>query len=431
MNILKGASVAFVLKIFSSLASLCLNYIIAKSFVPELAGDFFIVLTVIFVFGQISRFGTDNYLVKQISQTRAPMEAKTIVSSCLFAVWILSLVFSLLVYLTANQIGCFFSSSSIGTVLRYSSICICCYALSNSISFVFQGMKKVVLYIIGINLLQVFFTCIAVIVLLSLPEIQSEVVLGCSLLIGFSISLIVQVFFFSKYKVFSFKNINLNAAYNSFKLTFPLLLMAIFQLISVWSGQIIIGKYLTGADVASYTIAHRIAMLTSFILVAVNSIVAPTLARFHSEGNIQGIRDTVQGVSVLSIIAATPIVLLLMIYPSLFLSVFGEHYKEASFVLVILAVGQWFNVATGCVGYVLQMCSYYKTIMVLNFMACLFSILSGILLVSSIGKEGAAYSNAATVILLNIFSVLLVKKYLGFYSISLNVKKLKYVLAKV
>ena len=50
----------------------------------------------------------------------------------------------------------------------------------------------------------------------------------------------------------------------------PLFFMMLMGMLIQYSGQIISGIYLSASDVAYFSVAQRISMLTSFVLIAVN-----------------------------------------------------------------------------------------------------------------------------------------------------------------
>src|SRR5699024_12296301 len=54
---------------------------------------------------------------------------------------------------------------------------------------------------------------------------------------------------------------------------------------------IMLGIFSTKAQVGIYNVAYKVATLTSFILIAVNAIAAPTIAELYHEGKIEELQQ--------------------------------------------------------------------------------------------------------------------------------------------
>ena len=65
----------------------------------------------------------------------------------------------------------------------------------------------------------------------------------------------------------------------------PLLVVNSMTLILGWTDVLVLGIWRGAAEVGIYGIAMRLAVLTAFILSAVNVVVAPQFAALHAEGN--------------------------------------------------------------------------------------------------------------------------------------------------
>ena len=122
-----------------------------------------------------------------------------------------------------------------------------------------------------------------------------------------------------------------------------------------WSAPIIIGVFLVAEQVAFFSVAQRIALLTSFILMAVNLVVAPKFSAFHAKGDEHGIRKTALFSVRLLVLSALPIVLFMLFFPEFLMSLFGDEFKQGALILQILVLGQTVNVITGSVGFLLMM----------------------------------------------------------------------------
>jgi O-antigen/teichoic acid export membrane protein len=174
-----------------------------------------------------------------------------------------------------------------------------------------------------------------------------------------------------------------------------------------------LGIWESSANVGIYNAAIKTAMLTSFVLISVNSIAAPKFASLYQNNDMKALGDVSRGTSKIMIILASPILVVFILFPEWVLLFFGEEFQQGSSVLMILAVGQFINVATGSVGYLLQMTGHERLVRnTLLFSAFLLVSLS-IMIIPLYGVVGAAFVSASMLAVQNIIMMLLVWKYLN------------------
>ena len=202
--------------------------------------------------------------------------------------------------------------------------------------------------------------------------------------------------------------------------SFPLFLVMLLELVMRYSGTILIGVFADAADVGVYTVALRTAMLTTFLLAAVNSIAAPKLAALHHQGDTQALEAVTQNSAKLMTVLAAPMLLLFMLAPTWILQVFGEDFERGAVALSILAAGQFVNVATGSVSPLLMMSGHGRTVRNNFAVATILNIALNVLLIPRYGVNGAAVAAALSVIIVNVLAVFSVYKKLGVVSVGLK-----------
>ena len=181
-----------------------------------------------------------------------------------------------------------------------------------------------------------------------------------------------------------------------------------------WCAPIIIGVYLVAEQVAFFSVAQRIALLTSFILMAVNLVVAPKFANFNAKNDLEGIRKTALFSVRLLVLSALPIVLFMLLLPEFLMGLFGEQFKQGAVILQILVLGQAINVITGSVGFLLMMSGNERDMRFVTIISGCGVLLSVPLFTSLYGAMGAALATAFFISLQNLLAVYFVKKRLGF-----------------
>jgi O-antigen/teichoic acid export membrane protein len=61
--------------------------------------------------------------------------------------------------------------------------------------------------------------------------------------------------------------------------------------VMMWTSTLVLGVWGTTAQVGIYTTAYRTSMLTGFILITVNTIVAPKFAEYYSLNQMKRLED--------------------------------------------------------------------------------------------------------------------------------------------
>jgi O-antigen/teichoic acid export membrane protein len=112
---------------------------------------------------------------------------------------------------------------------------------------------------------------------------------------------------------------------------------------------------------------------------------------------------------------ASPILLAFIFLPGLVLTIFGSEFRDGSSALTILALGQFVNVATGSVGYILIMTGHERTERNIAASFVLINAILNFILIPRLGIEGAALATATSLALRNLtaYFVLRYKRLIG------------------
>ena len=122
-------------------------------------------------------------------------------------------------------------------------------------------------------------------------------------------------------------------------------------------------------------------------------------------GDFQALDALARNTASLMIVLATPIMLVFILVPSWVLEVFGPDFRAGGIVLAILATGQFVNVATGSVGYLLMMTGHEK-LMRNNIIACtILNVALSAILIPRHGVVGAALATTVSLTTMNLVSV--------------------------
>jgi len=203
----------------------------------------------------------------------------------------------------------------------------------------------------------------------------------------------------------------------------PLLWVASMNLVMGWTDILVLGIWTDAATVGVYGVATRIAALTAFILVAVNSVTAPRFATLHAQNDHRGLERLAQRSACWMLLAVLPIILFLLLFPKLILGFFGTDFVGGESLLRVLALGQLVNVAMGSVGYLLMMTGYERLMRNNIVFSAFLNLVGNLVLVPIFGAIGAAISTAFSLAFMNLVSFLLVNKKLRINTMGYFFKK--------
>lgn len=161
---------------------------------------------------------------------------------------------------------------------------------------------------------------------------------------------------------------------------------------------LILGMLVGTESLGIYSIAVQLAFLTSFVLQVTNSAISPKLAILYADGKLVEMETMVRRVTSLLIIIGGLFSLYFVFFGRFTLSLWGEDFTEGYVALLILCVGQFISIITGCTGQILAMCGYEKVLVKISSTSLILSIMLYVVLISSYGFLGAAIVNALRLI---------------------------------
>jgi O-antigen/teichoic acid export membrane protein len=184
-----------------------------------------------------------------------------------------------------------------------------------------------------------------------------------------------------------------------------------------WSGVLIAGALVSSTEVAYLSAAQRTAMLTSFVLMVVNMVVAPRYALLWKEGKINEIQRLAKWSTRGMIVLVLPVIAVMLFVPDSIMGLFGDEFIVAGNLLAIMAIGQFINVATGSVGFLLNMSGHERDFRRVTMFAGPLTIILSYFFIIQWGVLGAAIATAVGLSLQNIGALFMVRKRLGFWPI--------------
>lgn len=169
-------------------------------------------------------------------------------------------------------------------------------------------------------------------------------------------------------------------------------------LIFTYADTILIGIFMTEADVGIYRVSFQLASIASFLLLAFHTVLFPRISRWHAEKQLSLVEYSLTRALTYSLFLAIPVTAGGIILSEKLLSFFyGSAFEAGGQVLIILLFVQIANIFM----YLQTMClnamdmprvSFYITLV-----SAILNILLNILLIPHLGISGAALASLATI----------------------------------
>jgi len=191
---------------------------------------------------------------------------------------------------------------------------------------------------------------------------------------------------------------------------FPFVFVSVMRVINMRTDVLMLGYFKNMGDVGIYTIAARGSQFLTLFSMALNIILSPTIAKYHSEGNLHQLQPvftkTVRAVSIFALI----MFVIIIFFGQWYLRLNGKEFMVGKPVLVILSFGTFFNVCMGLVGTTLNMTGNQKITAIAVAISAVINIILNALFIPKWGIEGAAAATMISTLVWNAILVYQVRK---------------------
>lgn len=414
-ELLLQTALSFFARVLAALAGFIVSVVVGRYLGVDEAGYYFLAFSIVMFLSAISRVGLDNTVVRFIGAA-APQGEWGVVSGVMQKATIVAFVVSALVsccvYLLANPISVYlFNKPELSGVLTAIAPGIIGLSLFTLIAMGLQGVRRVIASVFTVNI-TVNLLLVAGIVLFGI-SVSEDAAQAYSVASGLTVLIGAYLFF---------RNLNVGGGEigwgELFQSCLPLWIVVIMQQTVQWSGQFIAGAWVDPEQIAQLAVAQRTAMLVTFILMAVNLVVAPRFADMYKRGKLKELEILALTSVKLMVLFALPIVLVMLAFPEFLMGLFGEGFQGGAHLLQILAIGQFINVATGSVGYLLTMSGHEKDLRNTSLVSGPIALVLGFSLTPIFGATGAAIATAIAIAAQNLVAVWWVRKRLGFNTLA-------------
>jgi O-antigen/teichoic acid export membrane protein len=185
--------------------------------------------------------------------------------------------------------------------------------------------------------------------------------------------------------------------------TFPLLTSDLLAIFLTTSDTVLLGRYGTTADVASFRAIQPAAHANYLIFTSFTLLFTPLASRLFARGDREGIAKLYWSTAIWMAVFTFPIfVLTTSLSGPVTVGLYGERYAGSSTYLALLSIGYFFGAALGFNGLTLKVIGRLRYIVGINVAAAITNVALCLVLIPRYGPLGAAFATASTLVVHNI-----------------------------
>lgn len=181
----------------------------------------------------------------------------------------------------------------------------------------------------------------------------------------------------------------------------------------IWVDTILLGIYGSPAQVGIYQVATRLVLLATVFMQPLGASFAPRVANLYQRGERDSLQKIYALVTSWIVRLSLPAFVILVVFPTELLALFGSDFKQGAVVTVLIAVGELFDVGTGPSGHMLLMSGRPALTMTCNIAGLALNIGLNLWLIPRYGIVGAGIAWAISLVLVNVMRVVLVWATMG------------------
>jgi len=421
-EVLRGTSVAFVLKVCGVGIAFGFNVLLARLLGTEGAGIYYLALSVTTIATVFGRMGLDHTLLRFVATNAAVGDWVSVKGACKQGIRLalVSSILSMLIVLVgapwfSNYI---FSKPELIIPTRLMSFAIIPVVMVFLYAEMLRGVKRIrdSLIVNGLGL-----PAISLISLYILGRFFGIAGAVCAYVFA---TVFMALFGYYLWRTTTPQFIGITGHFDIRKLlrsSMPLLWIESMNVVMAWTSIFLLGIWGKSSSVGIFAVAYRTALLTSLILVAANNILAPKFAALYKQGDMEALGSTARNSAKLTALIASPVVILFLLSPEWVMGFFGSQFVAGGTALAILAVGQFVNVAMGSVGYLLIMSGHERLMRNAVTLTAILNIILNLFFIPRFGIVGAAVATALSVVTLNLIASFMVYKAINIKIIQLPV----------
>jgi O-antigen/teichoic acid export membrane protein len=416
-------ALTFFARFVASIGSIFLVFVAARIYGPAGLGAIAVAQSILLGGAIISKRGMDNALIKYVGRSDGVDDVTIYLKCALFSATRLSFFLSFLLYLARNKLELFGSQVPLADLALGMAIAIPAFTYSFLFSGFFKGISRPATACLvenGIVSLLVSLFLIFHVLFLGEPSIAY---FGYAYAVSAWLIVLFSCLFLrrhcrglnsSKQSRSEFFSLGRGSYSDFFRDSNSFFVSSVSGFMQAVVTVMLAAWMLDQKDLGLFKAAHHVAFTISFVLIVINSVFPPIFARLYYESDTFGLERLAKLSSFIAVVASLPAVVLCLVFPEFVLGFFGDEFSSASWMLRIMVLGQFINIATGSVGFLLNMTGHERLMRNLSLACNFVGLLAFYVLVDLLGALGASVAICVMVSVQNLAASYFVYRKLGF-----------------
>jgi len=411
------------LKILGLLTGFFLSILITRFAGPDGLGVYNLCIQIGIILATISMLGADQLMIKEVAIAHSDgliTKIRGFLKKGILVYGGIAFLLAVCLILTSKQVSLYsLKNANFNFLFVLTALSIIPHVISKVYSNLLVGIGKNSYGILSDpNMISLFiFPIVLLYYIFNNKDIHLDAIVFIYLLSRIVIGL-VQIFVWKYFFSHSANSISISSKVALWSGSFFVisLLASIFNSVEMF----VFGYFGMHSDLGIFSIIWRLSNIQVFILLIFNSSLMPKFSVLYHEGKVQQIQNIIKKLSSLFSFLSIIIFVLFLIFGKFILGFWGAEFQHAYPSLIILLIGQFFNIASGSNGMLLNITGNNKLHMFLLLFSTLLDFFLAALFIYNFSLIGAAVSCAVTNILFNLLKNYYCKERLGINMFTFN-----------
>ena len=398
---------------FALISRFGIAFILARSLGAADYGLYNLAVSAVAIFAGVASLGMDSAMVRYVSILVARKTERGVWGTLQIGAGVGAvggIIMGLLLYFAAGPIAQgLFDEPQLEDLLKLLSILVPFFTLSNVLAGVSRGFGRMDHVALAENVIQ---------------NLLRMIVLGVLALVGLNVMLAVIVYGIADiaatvaFIVLIHRHFPLNHPFRKdverptrevFGFAIPLWISGLINQFRRNIETIFLGALSVAANVGIYAIVSRVNLVSHIIYRALIVSVKPVLARYHDQGDRQGLADVYTTTTRWALAFNLPVFLVTVLYAEPILLIFGRSFSTGAQALVILAFSELAIAATGTCGSMIDMAGHTKAKLINSVFWVVTLAGANALLIPTWGVVGAATASLIATASVNLLRLIQVR----------------------
>jgi O-antigen/teichoic acid export membrane protein len=403
----RGGGITFVGKLVTLASRLIIAFILARLLGATQLGLYNLAVSAIWVASGVALFGLDTAMTRYVAIFANRRDEAGLWGTLQIGLGVttfLSIVIGICLFVFSDTIAeQRFHEPDLAPLLRLASLIVPFLTLSTTAGAATQGFKKMRHAAIARDIVQplIRLTLIVCLVLIGLNT------LGALLILGLAVAVSAVMLLYSLNKLFALKR-PLHAGRRDtrdiVRFSLSVYLSDLMILFQENIQTLLLGLLNTVANVGRFTVANQLNLIGSMFQGSITTASKPIIAELYDQGERGQMKRVYQTASKWIFTFNIPFFLIVVLFPTQILSLFGKSFVAGATALVLLSWAKMVDVSTGMCGALIDMTGYAKLKLINGMVQLILSLSLNILLTPTWGVAGAA-----TAVLIGVSSINLLR----------------------